>query len=432
MKSSQNFVSKQLSRQNNTLFFDGVNLQEIAENFGTPVYVYSANHIAQSFKQYQNAVANHQATICYAVKANSNLAILQMLSAMGSGFDIVSAGELIRVLEAGADPAKIVFSGVGKSSAEIKLALQHNIGCFNVESAAELERISKIAQKTNSTAHISLRVNPDVDAQTHPYISTGLKENKFGVTMDQALAIYLQAAQLPNLEIIGVDCHIGSQITQTAPYVDALNRVLGLIDQLHKHGIEIKHLDLGGGLGIRYQDETPPSPEDVISMLIHQIELWANANQRPMPKLIFEPGRSIVGNAGVLLTRVEYLKYNEDKTFAIVDAAMNDLMRPAMYESFHDMVKVYEDGQSSSNPNTFDIVGPICESGDWLGKNRQLHLESGDILAILSAGAYGMTMASNYNTRPRAAEVLVKEGSMRLVRKRETLDDLLQAERISL
>jgi diaminopimelate decarboxylase len=432
MNSSQDFVSKQLSRQNNTLFFDGVNLQEIAENFGTPVYVYSANHIAESFKQYQNAVANHQATICYAVKANSNLAILQMLSAMGSGFDIVSAGELIRVLEAGADPAKIVFSGVGKSSAEIELALQHNIGCFNVESAAELERISKIAQKLNSTAHISLRVNPDVDAQTHPYISTGLKENKFGVAMDQALAIYLQAVQLPNLEIIGVDCHIGSQITQTAPYIDALNRVLGLIDQLHKHGIEIKHLDLGGGLGIRYQDETPPSPEDVISTLIHQIKLWANTNQRPMPKLVFEPGRSIVGNAGVLLTRVEYLKYNEDKAFAIVDAAMNDLMRPAMYESFHDMVKVHENGQSSSSPNTFDIVGPVCESGDWLGKNRQLHLESGDILAILSAGAYGMTMASNYNTRPRAAEVLVKEGTMRLVRKRETLDDLLQAERTPL
>jgi diaminopimelate decarboxylase len=448
MNLPQDFVSKQLSRKNNSLMLDGVSLDNVAQQYGTPVYVYSANHIAESFKQYQNAVAGYKATICYAVKANSNLAILRMLSTMGAGFDIVSAGELIRVLEAGADPSKIVFSGVGKSSAEIELALQHNIGCFNVESAAELERISQIALALNTTANISLRVNPDVDAQTHPYISTGLKENKFGVTMDQALNIYAHAAKLPNLKIIGVDCHIGSQITQTAPYVDALNRVLNLIDQLHQHGIVIQHLDLGGGLGIRYQDETPPSPEDVIGTLIKHIKDWADTNQRPLPALIFEPGRSIVGNAGVLLTRVEYLKHNEDKAFAIVDAAMNDLMRPAMYESFHDMVKVNEDNPpkvnvntidnrinnttNNASANTYDIVGPVCETGDWLGKNRQLHLESGDIIAILSAGAYGMSMASNYNTRPRAAEVLVKDGAMCLIRKRETLDDLLQAERLNL
>ena len=427
---TESFVSPFLSRQNGELFFEKVSLQALSKQHGTPLYVYSAGQIRQAFFQYLEAVEGLNATVCYAVKANSNLSILKLLAGMGAGFDIVSAGELMRALEAGASPEKIVFSGVGKSEAEFELALDKGVGCFNVESAAELERLAMVAQRKEKVAHVSLRVNPDVDAKTHPYISTGLKENKFGVAMDHAVAVYLRAAVLPSIKIVGVDCHIGSQITEASPYFDALDRVLALVDELHHHGITIAHLDLGGGLGIRYNDETPPTPQEVIGTLAQRIRLWAEKHKRPMPKLMFEPGRSIVGNAGVLVTTVEYLKHNEDKSFAIVDAAMNDLMRPAMYESFHGMVKVSDQTSAKQVQNNYDIVGPVCETGDWLGKNRNMALAQGELIAILSAGAYGMSMASNYNTRPRAAEVLVDGENAKLIRRRETLDDLLGPERI--
>ena len=421
------FVTPALSRRDGTLFLEEVNLQSIAQVFGSPVYVYSANHIRSAFAAYTESLTGLDSTVCYAVKANSNLSILKLLAGMGAGFDIVSAGELARALEAGANPAKVVFSGVGKSRQELEMALNAGVGCFNVESAPELERLSEVASALGKTAHVSLRVNPDVDAKTHPYISTGLKENKFGVAMEQAFTVYQRAAQLPGLDVVGVDCHIGSQLTDASPYFDALDRVLALVDKLAETGIQIKHLDLGGGLGIRYTDETPPTPQSVISRLVAVIAAWAQKRGRPMPKLMFEPGRSIVGNAGVLLTSVEYLKHNEDKNFAIVDAAMNDLMRPAMYEAYHGMVPVVE---RSGTAQTYDVVGPVCETGDWLGKNRSFVLEQGDVIAVLSAGAYGMSMASNYNTRGRAAEVLVDGDTFKLVRRRESLDDLLGPERV--
>jgi diaminopimelate decarboxylase len=422
------FLSPFIHRAGTSLHIENVALTAVAERFGTPLYVYSAGHIRQAYQSYANALAGVSADVCYAVKANSNLSVLRLLAALGAGFDIVSAGELARVLEAGADARKVVFSGVGKSAAELEYALNVGVGCFNVESEPELRRLAQIAQRLGKIAPVSLRVNPDVDAKTHPYISTGLKENKFGVAMTEARTVYRQARQLSSIDIIGIDCHIGSQLTDATPYFDALDRVLALADQLATDGLAIRHLDLGGGLGIRYADETPPAIDTVVRQLSAQVRAWAEARGRAMPHLLFEPGRSIVGNAGVLLTRLEHLKPTTEKTFAIVDAAMNDLMRPALYEAFHDMVEV--EHLPSRETVTVDVVGPVCETGDWLGKARQLAIAEGDLIAILSAGAYGMSMASNYNSRPRAAEVLIDGSEYRLVRRRESLDDLLRLERV--
>ena len=409
------------------LQFEKIDLSGLAQEFGTPLYVYSANSIQQAYRAYAEACQGlAHVTICYAVKANSNIHILKMLAQEGAGFDIVSAGELARVIAAGANPQKAVFAGVGKSVQEIEFALGQGIGCFNVESENEMARIAQVAEAMQLKANVSLRVNPDVDAKTHPYISTGLKENKFGVSMNAAQRVYQFAHAHPWLNVHGIDCHIGSQLTDASPYFDALERVLALLDQLAADGIEINHLDLGGGIGIRYRDETPPSPADVLPRLIEKVKSWANSKGRPMPSLSFEPGRSIVGNAGVLLTQVEFLKENEGKHFAIVDAAMNDLMRPAMYNAFHGVVALQKNQHAI--PLEYDVVGPVCESGDWLAKNRTLAIDQGDYLAILSAGAYGQTMASNYNSRGRAAEVLVENGQTRLIRRRETIEDQLGPE----
>lgn len=422
-------LSEQLQTNPNTgrLAFEGADLHTLAEQFGTPLYVYSAEAVRQAYLGYAQACEGlAEVTIHYAIKANSNIHLLKLLASLGAGFDLVSAGELARVLAAGGNPAKAVFAGVGKSVADIEYALKAGVGCFNVESAAEMVRLGEVAQRLQIKANVSVRVNPDVDAKTHPYISTGLKENKFGVSMAVAPSVYAHAQAHPWLNVHGIDCHIGSQLTDPSPYFDALDRVLGLVDQLSAQGIQIDHLDLGGGIGIRYRDETPPKPADVLPQLIARVRQWAQAKGRPMPTLAFEPGRSIVGNAGVLLTRVEFLKNNEDKHFAIVDAAMNDLMRPAMYESFHAIVPVAPN--PTATVQDYDIVGPVCESGDWLGRNRTLSIAQGDVLAILSAGAYGLTMASNYNSRGRAAEVLIEQGKARLVRRRETIEDLLAPE----
>lgn len=409
------------------LQFEGTDLSGLAQEFGTPLYVYSATSIKQAYRAYASACQGlAHVTICYAVKANSNIHILKTLAAEGAGFDIVSAGELARVIAAGGDPSKAVFAGVGKSTQEIEYALQQGVGCFNVESEAEMQRIADVAEKLQHVANVSLRVNPDVDAKTHPYISTGLKENKFGVSMKAAKRVYQFAQSHKWLNVHGIDCHIGSQLTDASPYFDALDRVLALLDELASEGILINHLDLGGGIGIRYLDETPPSPADVLPQLIAKVKAWAQLKQRAMPSLSFEPGRSIVGNAGVLLTQVEFLKENEGKHFAIVDAAMNDLMRPAMYKAFHGVVAVQKNQHAS--PQSYDVVGPVCESGDWLAKNRTLAIDQGDYLAILSAGAYGQTMASNYNSRGRAAEVLLEQGKITLIRRRETIEDQLRPE----
>ena len=357
--------------------------------------------------------------VCYAVKANSNIAVLNVLARLGAGFDIVSGGELERVLLAGGDPAKIVFSGLGKQVGEIRRALEVGIACFNVESDAELDRINAVAADMGKTAPISLRVNPDVDAQTHPYISTGLKENKFGIDINAALAVYQRAAALPQLRIIGIDCHIGSQLTQTTPFVDALERVLAMIDTLAAQGIIIEHLDIGGGLGVRYRDETPPSPTDYAAALLPRL---ASRNM----KVYMEPGRAIAANAGVLLTTVEFLKPTDHKQFAVVDAAMNDLIRPALYEAWMDIVPVKP--RSDGELVAYDIVGPVCETGDFLGKDRELRLAAGDLLAVRSAGAYGFAMSSNYNTRGRAAEVMVDGGQACLIRRRETITDQIALE----
>lgn len=407
---------------------EGADLALLAEQFGTPLYVYSAHSIRAAYQAYAKACEGlADVTICYAIKANSNIHLLRMLAEEGAGFDLVSAGELARVLAAGGNPAKAVFAGVGKSTAEMEYAIEMGVGCFNVESAAEMERIGQVAQRLQRKVKVSVRVNPDVDAKTHPYISTGLKENKFGVSMAVAPSVYAFAQAHPWLEVHGIDCHIGSQLTDPSPYFDALNRVLALLNTLATQHIHINHLDLGGGIGIRYQNETPPKPADVLPQLIDRVRQWANTQQRAMPSVSFEPGRSIVGNAGVLLTQVEYIKENEGKHFAIVDAAMNDLMRPTLYEAFHGVVEVKSRSQAPAQ--TYDLVGPVCESGDWLAKNRTLAIEQGDWLAILSAGAYGMTMASNYNSRGRAAEVLIDKGQARLIRRRETIEDQLRAER---
>ena len=406
------------SLKNGELHAESVPLAEIAARFGTPCYIYSRAALESSLDEFQNELAGIDSLVCYAMKANSNLAVLNVFARRGAGFDIVSGGELKRALAAGADPKKIVFSGVGKTAAEIALALSTDILCFNVESAPELERINDVAAGLGLKAPISLRVNPDVDAKTHPYISTGLKENKFGVAYDDALAIYQHAARLPHLEIAGIDCHIGSQLLDPAPFAEALDKLLLLIDELAAKGIALHHIDLGGGLGIRYQDEQAPSVSAYLQPLLHKLK------QRGL-KILLEPGRRLVGNAGVLLTRVEYLKPGEAKNFAIVDAAMNDLARPALYDAWHDIVAVVP---RTGEARHWDVVGPICESGDFLGRQRALAIEAGDLLAIRSAGAYGMAMSSNYNTRPRAAEVMVDGCQIHLVRRRESVEELYASE----
>jgi diaminopimelate decarboxylase len=407
--------------QSGIMHAEQVSLAAIAEQYGTPSYIYSRAALETHWQAFDQAFEAVPHLVCYAVKANSNLAVLNVLARLGSGFDIVSAGELARVLAAGGDAAKTVFSGVGKTEAEIDYALAHGIRCFNVESIPELTRINSVAEKAGIKAPVSIRVNPDVDAQTHPYISTGLKENKFGIAIDEARAVYQSAKTMPYLNIVGVDCHIGSQLTSVSPFVDALQRVLSLIDELASDGIHIEHLDIGGGLGIHYQDETPPTPAEYAAALMPLLQ------DRKL-EVLLEPGRAIAGNAGVLLTRVEFIKPTEAKQFAIVDAAMNDLLRPALYQSWQAIQPVK--AESDAAPAVYDIVGPICETGDFLGKDRELAISQGDILAIQSAGAYGFTMSSNYNSRPRAAEVMVEGSESHLVRERETIEKLFSGEHI--
>ncbi len=402
------------------LQIESIALSAIAQEFGTPCYVYSKAALTAAYQTFDQAFAGRDHLICYAVKANSNLAILQTLAKLGSGFDIVSSGELQRVLKAGGDPRKIVFSGVGKSSDEIRFALQASILCFNVESEMELLRLNHIAVQCQRIAPVSLRVNPDVDAKTHPYISTGLKENKFGIPMADAERIYRAAQQLPNIHIAGLDCHIGSQLTELDPFIEASQKMLALLDRLAQQGIAIEHLDLGGGLGIRYTQENPPTIADYVQALC------ASVGQRS-PRILIEPGRAMVGNAGILLTRVEYLKHAPHRNFAIVDAAMNDLMRPALYDAHHDIIPVVK---KAGQAQTYQVVGPVCETGDFLGHDRSLCLEADDLLAVMSAGAYGMSMSSNYNTRPRAAEVMVDGDHVYLIRARETIDHLLAGEEL--
>lgn len=407
------------NNRDGVLHAEDVPLTEIAERFGTPCYVYSRATLERHWRAFDRAFRDHPHLICFAVKANSNLAVLNVLARLGSGFDIVSVGELERVLAAGGDPAKVIFSGVGKREDEIRRALQVGIRCFNIESESELIRVDRIAGELALEAPVSLRVNPDVDAQTHPYIATGLKESKFGIDIHEAEAVYALAATLPNLKVIGIDCHIGSQLTDLAPFIDALGRVLDLAERLNTSGIAIAHLDLGGGLGIRYRDERPPEPAAYAAAMSHQL-----AN-RPY-EIILEPGRAIAGNAGILLTRVEYLKHNHHRHFAIVDAAMNDLLRPALYQAEQEIVTVVRD--SDADPRRYDLVGPVCESGDFLGKDRTLALNEGDLVAVCGSGAYGFTMSSNYNSRPRVAEVMVDGDQAYLVRERETIADLFAGE----
>jgi len=409
-----------------TLTLDGCGLPDLAERFGTPLYVYSRTAMLAALAAYQSALEGRAHLVCFAVKANSSLAVLQTFAQAGCGFDIVSGGELERVLAAGADPSKVVFSGVGKTRAEMRQALAAGVMCFNVESEAELETLSSVAVQSGQTARISLRVNPDVDAKTHPYISTGLKDNKFGIAHERALAAYARAAGLAGLEVVGIDCHIGSQITEVAPYLDAVDRMLDLVEAVEATGVRVHHLDLGGGLGITYTNEQPPSAAELIGALLQRIDARGHAHR----KLMFEPGRSLVGNAGVLLTEVLYLKRSHEaggKNFCIVDAGMNDLMRPAMYEAW---MGISPCRLSDAEPVTYDVVGPVCESGDWLGRDRDLAVQQGDLLAVLSAGAYGMSMASNYNTRGRAAEVMVSGEQSWLIRDRETPTELFHGEHL--
>lgn len=410
--------------QNNTLHAENVGLAQIARDFGTPCYVYSKAALTLAFERFSAGFEGSDHLVCFAVKSNPSLAILNLFAKLGAGFDIVSGGELARVLAAGGDPKKIVFSGVGKTATEMQAALKAGIFCFNVESASELVRLNQVAAEMGKIAPVSLRVNPNVDAKTHPYISTGLKNNKFGVAYEDALSIYLQAATMPHIAIHGVDCHIGSQITELSPFLDALDRVLLLVDALKQQGIEIQHIDAGGGIGICYSDETPPEFKE------YAMAMRAKLGNRKV-KLVFEPGRALVGNAGVLLTKVEYLKHTESKNFAIVDAAMNDLMRPALYDAYHEINAVQERVADDTNPALiYEIVGPVCESGDFLGHDRTLALAEGDLLAIMSAGAYGMSMSSNYNTRPRAAEVMVDDSVCHLIRPREVIADLFALEKV--
>ena len=403
------------------LWAEDVSLIALEKQYGTPLYVYSRATLERHWNAFDKSVGAHPHLVCYAVKANGNLGVLNSLARLGSGFDIVSGGELQRVIAAGGDPSKIVFSGVGKTVDEMKKALELNIKCFNVESEPELERLNAVAESMGVIAPISLRINPDVDAKTHPYISTGLRDNKFGIAFDRAPDVYRFANSLPNLNVQGIDCHIGSQLTDIDPFIDATDRLLALIDQLIADGIHIKHLDVGGGLGVVYKDELPPQPSDYAKALLARLSNHSDL------ELIFEPGRAIAANAGILLTKVEYLKHTEFKNFAVVDAAMNDLMRPSLYSAWQNIVPVSpRDGEST----TYDIVGPICETGDFLGKDRELVLQQGDLLAIRSAGAYGFSMSSNYNARRRAAEVMVDGQKTQLVRKREEYIDLWRDEHI--
>lgn len=407
--------------QHNQLHAEQVSLTNIAHEFGTPCYVYSKKALTQNWKNFDNAFAQHAHRICYAVKANSNLAILHLFATMHSGFDIVSLGELERVLAAGGDPAKIVFSGVGKKPQEIIRALEVGINCFNVESAEELERLNEIAAQQNKFAPIGLRINPNIDARTHPYIATGLNENKFGIAYTDVMAVVEKIKTLPNLKLIGIGNHIGSQLTDLSPFVDAVDRLVEVVDQLLAQGVELEHINIGGGLGVNYQNETPPSIQEYAATLIQKLAHYSQ-------EIILEPGRAIVANAGILLTRVEYLKHTAHKNFAIVDAAMNDLLRPALYNAWHQISSV----QLNKNvkEKLYDIVGPVCESADFLGKQRELALETNDLLAVHSAGAYGFSMSSNYNSRPRAAEVMVDGDKVYLIRERETIEDLFARERI--
>lgn len=406
--------------RNGELHVEDLSLKNIAETYGTPTYVYSRAAFTQHYLSYAEALGNHPGMICYAIKSNSNLAVLNLLARLGAGFDIVSGGELERVLRAGGEPSRIVFSGVGKTRQEMARALEVGIYCFNVESEAELEILSQVALENNTRAHVSLRVNPDVDANTHPYISTGLKENKFGISIERARAVYQRASELSGIEVKGLDCHIGSQLTQLTPFLDALDRLLLLVDQLAADGISVSHLDLGGGLGVTYRDETPPAVSTYMAAIKEKL------GARPL-SLLFEPGRSISANAGLLLTKVMYLKPTEHKNFAIIDAAMNDNIRPALYQAWQDIRPVVpHQGESK----LWDLVGPICETGDFLGKDRELALKADDLLAIMSAGAYGFSMSSNYNTRGRAAEIMVDGDQAYIVRERETVDDMLRGEHL--
>jgi len=408
------------SYRDGRLYAEEVELAALAAEYGTPCYVYSRATIERHWRAFDQALGGQEHLVCYAVKANSNLAVLNVMARLGSGFDIVSVGELERVLRAGGDPARIVFSGVGKRADELRRALEAGIHCFNVESEGELERLNAVAGEMQRRAPVSLRVNPDVDAKTHPYISTGLKENKFGIDIAAAPALYARAAALPHVEVVGVDCHIGSQLTEVAPFVAALERVLALVDSLAAQGIALKHLDIGGGLGITYNTETPPSPE------VYATALRERLRGRGL-KVLVEPGRAIVGNAGVLVTRVEYLKHASHKNFAIVDAGMNDLIRPALYDAWQDIVPVTK---RVAEAVRYDVVGPVCETGDFLGKDRDLRIAPGDLLAVRSAGAYGFSMSSTYNSRPRAVEVMVDGATAYVVRAREGIEDLMAGERL--
>ncbi|MUJ28283.1 diaminopimelate decarboxylase [Aliivibrio fischeri] len=403
------------------LWAEELPITQLAEQFGTPLYVYSRATLERHWKAFDNSVGNHPHLVCYAVKANSNIGVLNALARLGSGFDIVSQGELERVVAAGGDPTKVVFSGVGKTADEMRRALELKIKCFNVESEPELERLNAVAAEMGVIAPISLRINPDVDAKTHPYISTGLRDNKFGIAFDRAPEVYKFAQSLPNLDVQGIDCHIGSQLTDIEPFIDATDRLLALIDDLKAQGVNIRHLDVGGGLGVVYRDELPPQPSEYATALLGRL-----AEHQDL-ELIFEPGRAIAANAGILVTKVEFLKHTEHKNFAIIDAAMNDLMRPALYQAWQDIVPVVPREGEAQN---YDLVGPICETGDFLGKDRALVLEANDLLAVRSSGAYGFVMSSNYNTRCRAAEIMVDGGDVHLVRKREELSSLWELEAI--
>jgi diaminopimelate decarboxylase len=409
------------SYRNAALYCESVPLDLIASKFGTPCYVYSRAALAAAYLAFDTAFAERDHLVCYAVKANSNLAILNLFAGLGSGFDIVSVGELHRVLKARGDPGKVVFSGVGKRPDEMRAALAAGILCFNVESEAELKVLNEVARDMNKTAPVSLRVNPDVDAKTHPYISTGLKENKFGIPFEEAEAVYVLAQSLANICVRGLDCHIGSQLIDLDPFVEACRKMLGLLDRLEARGLHIDHLDLGGGLGISYSREKPPLAGEYVA------ELLACVNRREQ-RILIEPGRALVGNAGLLLTRVEYLKHTSHRDFAIVDAAMNDLMRPALYDAYHEILPV--SGTRSGSIKPYQVVGPVCETGDFLGHDRNLALSQGDLLAIMSAGAYGMSMSSNYNTRPRAVEVMVDGDQCHLIRERESMEQLTAGERL--
>ena len=409
--------------KNEQLYVEDLPVKQLAEEFGTPLYIYSRATLERHWHAFDSALGKHPHLICYAVKANSNIGILNVMAKLGSGFDIVSQGELERVLEAGGEASKVVFSGVAKSRAEIMRALEVGIRCFNVESIAELHHINQIAGEMSKVAPISLRVNPDVDAHTHPYISTGLKENKFGVSVDEAREVYKLAATLPHVKITGMDCHIGSQLTELQPFLDATDRLIRLIEQLKEDGITLKHLDLGGGLGVTYTDETPPHPSDYAAALLNKLKGYENL------EIILEPGRAIAANAGILVAKVQYLKSNESRNFAITDTGMNDMIRPALYEAYMNIIEI--DRTLGREKAIYDVVGPVCETSDFLGKQRELAIAEGDYIAQRSAGAYGASMSSNYNSRPRTAEVLVDRDKAHLIRRRENLSELWALENIA-